>query len=273
MPVALPAAVGANCTLNVVLWPAVRVKGRFSPLRVNPDPLAVAAEMVRLVPPELVRVSVRVFEPPDTTFPKLRLVGLGVICPCVTPVPESATSSVGSTAFESMTTVPVLEPAAAGAKTTLNDVVCPAGRVSGRVSPLKLNPVPLTVALEIVTLEPPVLVSVTATLGLLPIRTFPKSTLLGVAVRLPGDRPRPERAILSGELDAVETIASVPLTVPVAAGAKVAVNVTLWFGLRVAGKARPLMENPAPVTLAWEMVTVEPPVLVSVSDKLVLLPT
>jgi hypothetical protein len=45
----------------------------------KPVPLTEAAEMVRLEPPELVKVSVRVLELPTTTFPKLKLVGLGVI--------------------------------------------------------------------------------------------------------------------------------------------------------------------------------------------------
>jgi hypothetical protein len=42
-------------------------------------PVAEAAEIVRLDPPELVRVSVRDFELPTTTLPKLKLVGFGVI--------------------------------------------------------------------------------------------------------------------------------------------------------------------------------------------------
>jgi hypothetical protein len=45
----------------------------------NPVPVVLAAEIVRLVPPELVRVSVSDFEVPGATFPKFRLVGLGVI--------------------------------------------------------------------------------------------------------------------------------------------------------------------------------------------------
>src|SRR3981189_988271 len=75
---ALP-AVGANRTVNDVLWPAVRVNGNVSPLMLNPLPVAEAADMVRLVPPELVRFSVRLCELPTVTFPKLKLVGFGVI--------------------------------------------------------------------------------------------------------------------------------------------------------------------------------------------------
>ena len=59
LPLAAPLVVGANSTVNDVLWPAVNVKGRASPLKLNPAPLAEAAEMVRLVPPEFVSVSDR----------------------------------------------------------------------------------------------------------------------------------------------------------------------------------------------------------------------
>jgi hypothetical protein len=38
LPVTLPATVGANSTLNVVLCPAVRVTGRSSPLELKPTP-------------------------------------------------------------------------------------------------------------------------------------------------------------------------------------------------------------------------------------------
>jgi hypothetical protein len=58
-----------------VLWPVVNVKGKDSPLKLNPVPLAEAAEIVRLVPPVLVRVSVIDFEVPTWMFPKLKLDG------------------------------------------------------------------------------------------------------------------------------------------------------------------------------------------------------
>jgi len=57
LPLAAPLTVGANVTVNEVLWPALKVKGNESPLRLNPAPLAEAAEMVTLEPPLLVRVS------------------------------------------------------------------------------------------------------------------------------------------------------------------------------------------------------------------------
>jgi hypothetical protein len=64
LPLAATFAFGEKSTLKDALWPAVNVKGKDSPLKLNPVPLAVAAEIVRLVPPELVRVSVSDFEVP-----------------------------------------------------------------------------------------------------------------------------------------------------------------------------------------------------------------
>ena len=42
LPLALAADVGANLTLKVVLWPAVRVSGVVIPLRLNPVPVMAA---------------------------------------------------------------------------------------------------------------------------------------------------------------------------------------------------------------------------------------
>ena len=60
LPLAAPPVVGANFTENDVLWPAFNVTGKLNPLRLYPAPLALAAEIVRLVPPVFVRVSARV---------------------------------------------------------------------------------------------------------------------------------------------------------------------------------------------------------------------
>ena len=57
LPLAAPLAVGEKSTVKDVLWPAVSVTGSDSPLRLNPVPVAAAAEMVRLDPPVLVSVS------------------------------------------------------------------------------------------------------------------------------------------------------------------------------------------------------------------------
>lgn len=58
LPDVVPLAVGANLTVKLVLCPALKVTGRLMPLRLNPEPEAVAPVIFRLEPPELVRVCV-----------------------------------------------------------------------------------------------------------------------------------------------------------------------------------------------------------------------
>lgn len=83
--------------------------------------------------------------------------------PGATPVPERGTESVGLLAFELMVSVPLAAPAAVGVNTALNVALWPALMVIGGVWPVKLNPVPDATAFEIVTLSPPVLVTITGT--------------------------------------------------------------------------------------------------------------
>ena len=78
LPVTAPPAMGENFVLKLTLWPAVSVVGKLKPLTLNPEPVVPAAEIVMLVPPELVRVSVREPLLPVVTLPRLRLAGVGV---------------------------------------------------------------------------------------------------------------------------------------------------------------------------------------------------
>ena len=94
--------------------------------------------------------------------------GLGDKLPWVTPVPESAMLRLGFDPFEVIVTLPLTAPAADGANLTVNEVLCPAFRVRGNVSPLMLKPAPVVEAAEIVTLVPPLLVSVSDCVLLLP---------------------------------------------------------------------------------------------------------
>ena len=56
LPLALPLADGANFTVKLAVWPALSVTGSVNPLIENPLPDALAAVILRLDPPELVRV-------------------------------------------------------------------------------------------------------------------------------------------------------------------------------------------------------------------------
>lgn len=60
LPLAAPAAAGANFTLKVVFVPAANVTGVVMPLTLNPVPLTVTCEIVTDEPPVLVIFSDRV---------------------------------------------------------------------------------------------------------------------------------------------------------------------------------------------------------------------
>ena len=119
---------------------------------------------------------------------------------------------------------------------------------------------------------PPLFVKVSDLALLLPIWTLPNERLVGDADNAPGVVPVPDSAMFSGEPGASETMARLPLTAPAVAGVNFTANVTLWLAARVAGNVSPLIEKPAPLTLACEIVILAPPVLVSVSDLLLEFP-
>ena len=123
LPLAEPATVGLNNTVNEVLWPAFNVRGNDNPLRLNPVPLTEAAEIVRLEPPELVRDPLKGCEVPTCTFPKLKLLGFAVSEPAARPVPEREIPSGELDASDEMLNVPVADPAAVGLKLTVNEAL------------------------------------------------------------------------------------------------------------------------------------------------------
>jgi len=136
---------GANVTLKLALCPAVRVRGVASPLILKPAPVTAACDTVRLVVPLFVMVSDVVLLPPIKTVPKLRLVGLAVRVDAARAAPDSAMLGAVPDAVEVNVTVPDELPAAVGVKTMLKLVLPLAANESGRVSPVTLKPVPVTV--------------------------------------------------------------------------------------------------------------------------------
>jgi hypothetical protein len=155
-PLKLPVDEGVSVTLNDALCPGVNISGVLIPDRLNPAPVTVAAEIVVFTPPVFFTVSVCVWFCPTTTLVKVRLAGVAVSAAGVSAVPLNARDKLASEAFEVRDIFPLKLPADGGLSVTLNDALCPGVRVSGVVIPDKLNPVPLTVDPEIVTLVPPV---------------------------------------------------------------------------------------------------------------------
>ena len=96
------------------------------------------------MPPVFVTVSGTVCLFPTVSLPKEMLVGFDPNVPTVTPVPDSGIVKVGFDAFEVTVTLPLTAPAEVGANDTLNVALCPDGKVTGVVIPVKVNPVPLT---------------------------------------------------------------------------------------------------------------------------------
>jgi hypothetical protein len=114
---------------------------------------------------------------------------------------------------------PLTAPAAVGEKTVLNVVVEPAAIVTGTVRLVTLKPVPEVVIFEILTLVLPVFVSVTVCVLLLPRFTFPKLrvVVLAESCNAPAT-PVPLIAMVLGELGALLTNETLPVTAPALAG-------------------------------------------------------
>ena len=146
-------------------------------------------------------------------------------------------------------------------------------RLRGRVSPLMEKPVPLALAAEMVTVDPPVLVSVSDRFALLPTCTLPKARLVGAGVSVPWVTPVPESGMLRLGLDPLEVMLRLPVAAPAAVGLNTTENEVLWPAVNVTGKDSPFKLNPVPLALAAEIVRVDPPALVSVSERFALLPS
>lgn len=79
-----------------------------------------------------------------------------------TPVPVIPIARLGLDPFEVTERLPLTVALLCGVKVRLNATLCPGTRVVGNVSPVKLKPVPMRVACEIVRFEPPELLRLSA---------------------------------------------------------------------------------------------------------------
>ena len=204
-PVKLPADCGANPTVNDVLCPDVKVTGSVIPETLNPVPLAATCVTFTLVPPVFLMVCVCEELCPTVTFVNVRLVGIAVISPAATAVPDNGTTSEEFEAFDVTVTLPLELVVDVGVNVTLNEVLAPAAKVTGVVIPETLKPVPLAATLEILTLVPPVFLMVSVCVEGVPTEIFENVMLVGVAVTVAG--PTPEPFIV------MSTVSDDPLTV------------------------------------------------------------
>ena len=119
------------------------------------------------------------------------------------------------------------------------------------MKPLRLNPAPVTVAEEIVTLEPPELVTVSYSIWLLATWILPKFMLEGLAARKPGGAGVPEIGAVPVPVKEIvvalkrcllrfHTTDKLPLAPPTDCGVKVRGKRTLCPGATVIGKFGPV---------------------------------
>jgi len=129
------------------------------------------------------------------------------------------------------------------------------------LTPLALKPAPLTLTLEMVTFELPLLVSVTFCEMPVPSVSTPKLMLVGLAPRRwVAETPLPLNEIASGEVGPLLTKDTDPLTLPAEVGVNMALNVAVAPTAIVVGAVKPLIVKPVPETLACEIVKLAVPV-------------
>jgi hypothetical protein len=181
-PTALPVADGVNVTFSAAVCPGVNRVFAPTPLAMNPVPLTTTLEIVTFALPAFVSVTPSELALPNNTLPKSRLLVLALSSAVVAvalPFVAIINGELGALLVNE--TEPVTFPAELGANTTLNVVFCPGAILIGSARPEVPNPVPTTLALEIVTLAVPPFCSVIVCETLAPAVTPGKLALAGVA--------------------------------------------------------------------------------------------
>ena len=262
LPETCSEALGLNDTFNEVFWPAFSVSGVEIPVMEKSFAFALTCEMVRLVFPLFVIVTLLEPELPTLTPEKLTLVGLAErVTEAATPVPLSETALGELGVLLVITTLPDKLPAAVGANNVVNVVLCPAASVAGVFKPLTLKPEPLAAICAIVTQAVPAFVTVKLCDLVWPSTMLPKLKLAGVTLR-PACAPVPLKLMVMDDPFALLVITIEPLAAPAAVGAKFTLRVPVCDGLSVAGAVIPLKVNPAPLGEILEICTAALPVFV-----------
>ena len=206
-------------------------------------------------------VSVCVDEVPVFTFPKLKLLELKLrVSVAATPVPVSAKVAGEPGALLVMVRLPLALPVDVGENCALNVLACPGVNVSGRVNPLVLNALPVTLTCETVNAAVPVLLSWMVWESVVPTATLPKLKLDGVMLN-PACTPVPVTGMTALAPCVFETV-TLPLTFSLAVGSKLTVIDVAWEGVRVTGVVIPETTTSFALTVTWEMVMLVFPVFV-----------
>src|ERR1700704_4336038 len=148
VPAALPATPGEKRTVSATEFPGVTVAGSAGALILNPVPVTLVWEMIKLAFPESLRVSVWVFDTPTGTLPNATLAGTTDTCG-FNPTPLNVTVKFGLLALLVTVTLPVVVPMTVGLKVILKEVWPPFAKLRGTVIALAEKPVPVTATFEI----------------------------------------------------------------------------------------------------------------------------
>jgi len=142
----------------------------------------VICESVTLELPVFFNVTACVELAPTTSFPKFRLFAdTEIVRIAAVPEPFNAMVSVPSDALLFNVILPTSLTKLLAVNPTVKLTVCAGANVCGIASPLILNPLPLSTALEMLRLVPPVFFSCIVCEFPVATATAPKLTLAGVA--------------------------------------------------------------------------------------------
>jgi hypothetical protein len=195
-PLTVPVADGANSICKVKDWFGFRVAGKLWARKVKPVPVTAAELTVTAEVPVDVNVNVNVVVVFTITLPKLRLFELNVNCGLGADVPVAIkATTAGVPVDELLLTVscPLTLPIAVGANRICNVIDWVGLNVAGKLPPISVKPVPVSVAELTVTGEVPVDVNVndcvvaefTVTLPKLRVAALTVNCGLGAVVQVP----------------------------------------------------------------------------------------
>ncbi len=131
-----------------------------------------------------------------------------------------------------------------GANCTVTFVEPPAGNVNGLPETIEYGP-PVAAAVPLVTVLPPVLVTVNTRCELEPVATVPKFNVLGVTTICPGNTPMPLRPLVETPPLLLNT--TFVVNVPGVTGMKLTVTVPVWPPPIVNGLPPATLNGPAVV--------------------------
>ncbi len=188
-------------------------------------PVRVTSLTVRLAPPVLAMVTVRVAEAPNSTSPKAAAAGLTETLRAATALPASDTVTTGLAGSSlAMSSVPAAAPTALGANCTVTGTVAPRATLNGVAGApgSSAKPAPLTVSPEITQSVLPLLPMVVERVTEPPSSAVPKSRLSGATVIAQppvGCTPSPASATVTvGVSGSSLVMVTVPASLPTSEG-------------------------------------------------------